>query len=154
LDLILWRHAEAEDGRPDLARKLTARGHKDAARIAQWLLKRLPSKFSVLASPAERTQQTASALGVAIKTVPALAPGASVTDILREAGWPHGKGTVVVVGHQPTLGLAAAALLSGREDYWSVKKGAVWWFTSRTRDEDGDDDRRTVLVAAIAPDQA
>mgnify|MGYP003693557069 CR=1 FL=1 len=26
MDLILWRHAEAEDGSPDLARELTAKG--------------------------------------------------------------------------------------------------------------------------------
>ena len=28
MDLILWRHAEAEEGLPDLSRKLTARGQK------------------------------------------------------------------------------------------------------------------------------
>jgi phosphohistidine phosphatase len=47
MDLILWRHAEAEDGLPDLERRLTPRGQKHAARIAQWLLQRLPAKFAV-----------------------------------------------------------------------------------------------------------
>ena len=40
MDLILWRHAEAEeadDGRPDLERKLTARGERQATRVALWL---------------------------------------------------------------------------------------------------------------------
>ncbi|HKI65200.1 MAG TPA: histidine phosphatase family protein, partial [Burkholderiales bacterium] len=59
MDLILWRHAEAEEGGPDLERRLTPRGHKHAARVAGWLLQRLPSKFTVLASPARRALQTA-----------------------------------------------------------------------------------------------
>ena len=40
MDLILWRHAEAqdpEDGMDDLARALTRRGEKQAARMAAWL---------------------------------------------------------------------------------------------------------------------
>ena len=95
MDLILWRHAEAEESQPDLARKLTARGHKHAARAAEWLHQRLPSKFAVLVSPAERTRQTAMALGVPFKTVQALAPGASVAEILDAAEWPERKGAVI-----------------------------------------------------------
>ncbi|MEO7547467.1 MAG: histidine phosphatase family protein, partial [Ramlibacter sp.] len=40
MDLILWRHAEAEDapeGGDDLDRALTSRGEKQAARVAAWL---------------------------------------------------------------------------------------------------------------------
>ena len=40
LDLIMWRHAEAEDereGQDDLQRALTSRGEKQAARMAVWL---------------------------------------------------------------------------------------------------------------------
>ena len=44
MDLILWRHAEAEDWQPDdahrgsdLDRALTARGEKQAARMAAWM---------------------------------------------------------------------------------------------------------------------
>ena len=37
MNLILWRHAEAEDTTPDLKRVLTKRGLKDAALMAQWL---------------------------------------------------------------------------------------------------------------------
>ena len=58
-----------------MARKLTARGHKHAARVAHWLQQRLPSKFVVLASPAERTRQTALALATPFKTVASLSPG-------------------------------------------------------------------------------
>src|SRR5262245_41762189 len=62
LDLILWRHAEAEDGTPDDERRLTGKGHKQAAKIAGWLSEHLPKHATILVSPAARTQQTAKAL--------------------------------------------------------------------------------------------
>ena len=127
MELILWRHADAEDGTPDLERRLTKKGRKQAARVAEWLLEHLPDDFTVLASPAARAQETAEALGVKIKTVHELAPGASVKKILQAAGWPDGGGTVIVVGHQPDLGTAAAHLC-GVSAGWSLKKGGLWWF--------------------------
>ena len=148
MDLILWRHAEAEDGLPDLERPLTPRGQKHAARIAQWLLQRLPAKFAVLASPARRAQDTAQALGAPFRTVTALAPGAAVRDILGAADWPGRKSAVVVVGHQPDLGRVAALLVSGTEASWSVKKGGLWWLSDRVRDEGA----QVVVRAVVAPD--
>src|SRR3954464_13700861 len=103
MDLILWRHAEAEDGAPDLARALTSKGRKQAAHVAQWLQQRLPGKYELIASPAVRAQQTAEALGEKIKTVERLAPGAGVNDILDAAGWPDHKDLLVVPGRQPAL---------------------------------------------------
>ncbi len=37
MDLLLWRHAEAEDGDDDLKRRLTARGEKQARTMATWI---------------------------------------------------------------------------------------------------------------------
>jgi len=148
MDLILWRHAEAEDGFPDLERRLTPRGQKHAARVAAWLLQRLPAKFTVLASPARRTQETAAALGVTFRTVAELAPGATVRAILHAAEWPARKSAVIVVGHQPDLGRTAAFLVSGAESPWSVKKGGLWWLTNRVRD----DEAQVVVRAVVAPD--
>ena len=148
MDLILWRHAEAEDGAPDLERRLTPRGREHAARVAEWLRGRLPSKFAVLASPARRAQETAQALGVAFNTIAALAPGARVKDILRAAAWPERNDAVIVVGHQPDLGRTAAFLVSGNEAPWSVKKGGAWWLTHRMRQ----DEARVQVRAVVAPD--
>lgn len=148
MDLILWRHAEAEDGAPDLERRLTPRGHKHAARVAEWLLQRLPAKFVVLASPARRAQETAQALGVPFRTVPGLAPGASVQSILKASEWPERRNCAVVVGHQPDLGRAAAFLICGVEAPWSVKKGGVWWLSNRVRE----DEAQVVVRAVMAPD--
>lgn len=148
MDLILWRHAEAEDGLPDLERPLTPRGQKHAARIAAWLQQRLPAKFVVLASPARRAQQTAQALAASYRTVNALAPGAAVRDILAAVEWPERKTAVVVVGHQPDLGRAAAFLVSGVEAPWSLKKGGAWWLSGRTREGEA----QVVVRAVVAPD--
>jgi len=133
MDLILWRHAEAEPGEPDLGRRLTAKGLKQAERMAAWLDRHLPDGTRVLASPADRAQQTALALKRKFKTVEEIAPGASVAAVLAAAGWPDARQPVLVVGHQPTLGAVAAFLMSGEEAYWSVKKGGVWWLTNRDR---------------------
>jgi phosphohistidine phosphatase len=147
MDLVLWRHAEAEDGVPDLERRLTATGRKQAERAAQWLLQRLPGSFVVLSSPATRTQQTAEALGVPIRTDRTLAPGAAPAAIVKACGWPDYEGAVVVVGHQPDLGRALAHLL-GASGSFSVRKGALWWISNRVRDEND----QVVVRAVVSPD--
>jgi phosphohistidine phosphatase len=152
MELVLWRHAEAEVGEPDLGRKLTAKGEKQARRMAEWLHAQLPDSARVLVSPAARSQQTAAALAEISKrkfrTVEQLAPGAGAEDVLGAAGWRNGKLTVVIVGHQPTLGWVASRLLAGREQDWSIKKGGIWWISSRERDGES----QLVLRAVISPE--
>lgn len=133
MDLILWRHADAEAGVPDLERRLTAKGQRQAERMGAWLRRHLPDSTRVLASPAVRAQQTAHALQRKVRIADDLAPGASVRAVLACAGWPDAKEPVLVVGHQPVLGEVAAYLLTGEEAAWSVRKGAVWWLTHRDR---------------------
>jgi phosphohistidine phosphatase len=148
MDLILWRHAEAEDADgeiADLERRLTRRGEKQAKRIARWLLEHLPAERKILVSPALRTSQTADALGSAYEIEPRVAPGATAHDILTAAAWPRHKGTVLVVGHQPSLGELASLLMTGDESGFSVRKGAVWWFEHRTRSGRAEAILRTVI---------
>lgn len=159
MDLILWRHAQAVvledeggtvafDLARDLARPLTPKGERQAARVAEWLNQRLPDTTRILVSPARRTQQTAEALGRRLRTVDTLNPLASVEDLLAAARWPDAREPVLIVGHQPTLGLLAARLLCGHEQPWSVRKGAVWWLRSREREGDP----QVVLHAVVPPD--
>jgi phosphohistidine phosphatase len=148
MDLILWRHAEAEPGEPDLGRRLTAKGLKQAERMGAWLDRQLPDATRVIVSPADRAQQTALALKRKFRTVDAIAPGASAAAVLAAAGWPEARDSVLVVGHQPTLGAVAALLLSGEEAYWAVKKGAIWWFSNRERVGSS----ATLLRVVIGPD--
>ena len=127
MDLILWRHADAESGSPDSERKLTERGQVQARRVSLWLKPRLPVGCEVLVSPATRAQQTALTLGIQFVTTAAVGIDARAADVVAGAGWPTRPGTVVVVGHQPTLGRVAAMLLSGAEADWEFAKGALWW---------------------------
>jgi phosphohistidine phosphatase len=142
MQLILWRHADAEDRVPDEARALTAKGEKQARRMAKWLKKQLPKDSRVLASPAKRAQQTAQAFAKRFETSRDVGTAAGPESVLEAAGWPDGDGIVVVVGHQPTLGQAAALALTGEPQEWSLKKGAVWWIESN----DGDAVTRAVLT--------
>jgi phosphohistidine phosphatase len=153
MDLILWRHAEAEDEAAsggDLQRALTARGEKQAARMAAWLDRQLGDGVKILCSPALRCEQTVLPLGRKYKIRDELAPGASPDAILAAAQWPDAKQPVLVVGHQPSLGETVSKLLGLKPQELTVRKGAVWWFRSRERE--GDD--RTVVVAVLSPDMA
>ena len=148
MDLILWRHAEAADGVRDMARKLTAKGQKQAQAVAQWLRPRLPKHTRIIVSPAQRTLQTVKALTEEFEIVRDLAPGASPTSVLAAANWPDEKGAVLVVGHQPTLGMVAALLIAGEPMPWSIKKGGVWWLSHRVRGEEP----QVVLRTVTGPD--
>ena len=154
MDLLLWRHAEAEDGFPDSERKLTPRGEKQARRMAAWLRTHAPKTMRILVSPARRCQQTAQALGLPFETDPRLGTDKNVDDLLAAAHWPDGgdrkHNAVLVVSHQPTLGQAAALLLSGDEAHWSIRKAAVWWFVTRPRPGETQTELRAVLPAELA----
>ena len=151
MDLILWRHAEAQEwieGCDDLARKLTPRGEKQAARMSAWLDRQLPQGTRILVSPAQRTLQTAAALARKSRLAPELAPDGRVDQLLELVQWPEGKGTVLVVGHQPILGQTIAQLLGLSVAECAVKKGALWWLRNRQRESGS----QTVVVTVQSPD--
>jgi phosphohistidine phosphatase len=131
MELILWRHADAENGYPDEARQLTAKGQTQSKRIAGWLDARLPKDALILVSPAARAQQTAKALCRKFTTCAEIGTGADPAAVLDRAHWPLAAHTTLVVGHQPTLGQVASLLLTGAVGDLSVKKGAVWWISGR-----------------------
>jgi phosphohistidine phosphatase len=149
MDLVLWRHAQAEDigdahgdaHDNDMARALTARGLRQADEIGAWLHRHLPRSAIVLASPARRAVQTARALPREHTIIDAMGPDrGTVEALLDAAGWSApgaaaSSRTVVLVGHQPVLGAAAALLMCGQAQPWSVKKGAAWWLRSGPRDD-------------------
>jgi phosphohistidine phosphatase len=152
MDLILWRHAEAgdhlDDPAADLERPLRPKGERQAQRVADWLNQFLPDSARILTSPAQRCLQTVAPLGRRPKKVAALGPGGDVEGLLAAARWPDAKEAVVVVGHQPTLGMVAAYLMAGESarfgEPWSIKKGSVWWLRHRMRE-----DRPEVQIVAV-----
>jgi phosphohistidine phosphatase len=151
MDLILWRHAEAVLERSDLddlERPLTPKGERQAQRMAEWLNQRLAHSTRILASPALRCQQTAKCLGKKFKTLDALAPDGGADALLAAARWPDANEPVLVVGHQPTLGLVAAMLVAELAQPWALKKGAVLWL----RDRDREGLAQVVMQALQSPD--
>lgn len=162
MQLVLWRHAQAREGSPDLARELTERGHEQARAMAAWLRPRLPAAARLMASPALRSRQTARALGEPAVIDPRIAPEAGLHEHLAAIGWPmddagaaglerHAAGpdrALVLVGHQPTLGRLASHLLAGEALEWRIRKGAIWWLATRAREGHA----RFWLRAVIDPD--
>lgn len=156
MDLILWRHAEAEaaaQGDDDLSRALTAKGDRQAQRMALWLDSHLPEGTRVLCSPAKRTAQTAKALGRKFKLREELMPDSNAEAVLDLIKWhpetgPQGKGPVLLVGHQPYLGELVARLLGMPEQACAIRKGSVWWLRTRAREGQ----LQTVLLTVVCPD--
>ena len=155
MDLILWRHTEAKDAdnalagsKLDMARELTVRGERQARRMAQWLDRQLVDTAKVFTSPAVRAERTAHALGRKYKVTDELAPLATPQQLLSLAQWPEGKNTVVLIGHQPTLGMTIARLLAMTDEQCAIRKGAIWWL--RCKERDGS--LQTQLMAVQAPD--
>ena len=148
MDLILWRHADAQDGSPDMTRALTAKGRKQAQQVAAWLLPRLPENARVLVSPATRARQTADALERDYALDDRLAPGMDPVHVLSACGWPETAGTVLVVGHQPYLGEIASLILFGEARPMSIKKAGILWLTNRVRSGD----MQALIKAAVTPE--
>jgi phosphohistidine phosphatase len=111
---VIVRHAEAAAGHPDELRTLTPEGREQARRLGERLRSEGVAPDTIVCSPLLRARETARALGLGEPEVDErLAPGATPDDV---RGVAEGRGaTVVVVGHQPDCGRAAAALAGGDE---------------------------------------
>ncbi len=148
MELILWRHAEAEDSYPDMNRALTHKGQQQAKKMAAWLRERIPENTRILVSPATRAQQTAQALDLPYTTVESLAPGASAQQVLDAAQWSTANDAALIIGHQPTLGIAAAVAMTHKPHYWCIKKASVWWIASRLRGHE----EQAIIRAVVSPE--
>jgi phosphohistidine phosphatase len=127
MDLILWRHAEAEAGEPDAKRALTSKGARHAARVGAWLNGLLPEQCRILVSPAVRCRQTADGLGRRYTVHDALDTETTPEAMLDACGWPGHRFPALLVGHQPQLGELAALILAGAKQPWKIRKAGVLW---------------------------
>ena len=115
--LCLLRHAEAEiEAASDRARRLTAKGEDQAARVGKFCRKHGIEPPVILTSPVTRALQTAklvaeSLSGAELIEVPWAACGMEPSTAMEELK-AFGKFPVVMlVGHQPDLGYLGAVLL-------------------------------------------
>jgi len=122
VNLFLLRHAEAEEesstGR-DADRVLTKKGRESARAVAS-ALARLEQIDAIWHSPMERAKETASFgakvfPNAALRETPSLLPGAAPGDVLEEIADKKPGGEVLLVGHQPHLGLLLSLCVTGNE---------------------------------------
>jgi phosphohistidine phosphatase len=118
--LVILRHAKTERSEEmvDIDRPLTERGHADAGAAGAWLSAHGYPPELVVCSPARRTRQTWHGIAIALNRAEApevryepvvySGAGEDVLDLLRSV--PEGFGTVLLIGHNPTLSMLSAAL--------------------------------------------
>jgi len=131
--LYLVRHAEAIErsaATPDASRYLTPKGRDSFRKIARRIRKAGAAPDVVFTSPLLRSVQTAEILaerlkhGGAVVVAKELSPGfdlPALRSLLSGAGFP---GEAAFVGHEPDLGLLAAAMF-GLPEAFGLRKGAV-----------------------------
>lgn len=123
--LLILRHAESQSmARSDAARSLTARGIADAESVGTWLAATGHRPDRVYVSSAARTRQTWAAVSQAAQWgtdieaefLDALYDGGPATalEVIRNA--PDDVGTVLVVGHNPTVAALAFGIDDGEGD--------------------------------------
>ncbi len=153
-DILLWRHAEAEPGEPDAERELTAKGRRQAEKMAAWLDRQLPANCRILCSPTARTLQTIKRLDRKFRSCDALLPDADAQEALALCRSSDRGEPVLLVGHQPMLGTLASLLLTGSAQPWTVRKGSVVWIAARKEKEDEREGNALYLKAVLPPELA
>ena len=133
MDVYLMRHAHAVEpdewaGR-DAERPLTDKGRKAAEAVARGLARESPPISQIVSSPYARAFESAQIVGrrLGIPVIPdeRLAVGFSLDwlpMLFVEAQWPA---RLLAVGHQPSMGGVAAALMGQPGGYMELKKAAV-----------------------------
>ncbi len=147
MNLLIWRHADAAPGDLDELRSLTPLGIQQAKSISTWIRKNIPGPYQVFGSSALRAIQTASYFGEPYEPIDDfgyMQDTAIGTAVLKYANWPLAKGTIIFVGHQPTVGRVNSLLHSGLEQDTNMEGGSLWWFTS-----DHDNKNRLAMLKAV-----
>jgi phosphohistidine phosphatase len=137
MKLLLIRHAIAEEpedfartGKDDRQRPLTDEGRKKMKQNAKGLRELIPEIDLLATSPLTRAAQTAAILdsiygGLSEVEIEELAPEATPTEFLRWLRKQKGE-TIAAVGHEPSLSLILAWLLTGTERrLFSFRKGGA-----------------------------
>jgi phosphohistidine phosphatase len=120
--IYLLRHGDAEDGDgDDAARRLTEKGERQAEAAGRALAVLEAGIDACLASPKVRAAETAriacGQLGIEVEIAEQLRGGR-----FDAAALAAGRGTVLLVGHEPDFSNAVAELTGGRV---KLRKGGI-----------------------------
>lgn len=153
--LYVLRHAEAVEGSnllQDEWRYLTEKGRDDAEKTSSAIAKIGPKPRLTVTSPLTRAVQTAEiAANMACRRNVVVAsslllPGADIAELIDYIKGCGDAGRVMLVGHEPQLGLLVAALLGRGDVTLSLKKGACV-----TLEVDPDADKPAAFLWYLAP---
>ena len=130
MKLYLLRHADpATQAVADDERAISEKGVKQSKRVARFCVQQEVKPDMILASPLLRAQQTAKPvakkLGVRIETVPWLVYGTGPGQVIDQLAARRGVPSIMLVGHEPDLGLLAAALLGSGDESIHVRKPSL-----------------------------
>ena len=135
MHLYLLRHAIAvprgTPGFPNDDRPLTDEGVRKMTRAAAGLARVVGRIDVILTSPLSRALQTARIAAEAldreerVQLCDALLPAVPLRDVLAHLRGIPGASGVMLVGHEPMLGLLASSLLGSEESVIEFRKGAV-----------------------------
>ena len=122
--LLLLRHAKTERpmfGGDDRDRKLTARGHGDAPKIAAYMARHALIPEQAVVSPVRRTRETWDLIAAGLHPAPRTvyderlydATPQTLLEIIKEYG--RHAATLLIVGHNPGLHEIAVLLVATGE---------------------------------------
>ncbi|BDB43906.1 MULTISPECIES: SixA phosphatase family protein [Mycobacterium] len=124
--LVLMRHAKSDypSGVADHDRPLAARGRREAALGGEWLSANVPAIDAVLCSTAARARETLARTGIDapvsyVGRLYGATPGALIAEVNKVD---DGIGTVLVVGHEPTISSVALILADGRTNIAAAER--------------------------------
>jgi phosphohistidine phosphatase len=118
--IYFLRHADAEDfSGNDFERKLTPKGHDQAARVGNFCDKYSITPEVFLTSPVVRARQTAEIVGKKTGLTPVIADwlacGMTPETLIAQLEPLTTKSSVLLVGHEPDLSTAVSYLLGLNE---------------------------------------
>ncbi len=154
--LYVMRHAEAVEGNDTLRdewRYLTEKGRSTAAKVSSQIAKLGPKSRLTITSPLTRAVQTAeiAAQNACRKNVVVastlLLPGADVAKLLSHLKECGSAKRVMLVGHEPQLGLLVATLLGRGEEAIMLGKGSCVAFDY----DPGKDGKAAAFIWYLAP---
>lgn len=131
--LYVMRHAEAVEGSASLQdewRYLTEKGRAAATKMSSAIAKIGPKPRLTMTSPLTRAVQTAEIATEkacrknVVVASELLLPGADIDELVAYLKGCKNAERIMLVGHEPQLGLLVAALLGRQEESIPLKKGA------------------------------
>ncbi len=154
--LFIVRHAIAEErGKkfyPNDDRPLTKDGIRKMKANVKGMSAFLPSSFTVVTSPLKRAFATAEIIasqnssGIAVTPDDGLLPDDKANDIIQTLKKYENHPTVVLVGHEPSLGRFLSFVLQQKSGSILVKKGSVICIDYSTEQPN-----RSTLLFSIPP---